>query len=245
MVFAARQPTDDVAGLPKLMVESLQQADARALLDEVLTGPLDPRVCDQIVTETRGNPLALLELVRGLTPAELAGGFGLSGRETLAGSIEESFRRRVEALPGQTRLLLVAAADPTGDPVLVWRAAGRLGIGAEAATPAAEAGLPEFGTWVRFRHPVPSAAYRWASPQQRQDVHGALAAATDPGIDPDRCAWHRTQAAPGPDEQVAAELELSAGRAGARGMAAAAAFLEIRLRRHARVPAVRGRLVIG
>ena len=140
------------------MVESLQQADARALLDEVLTGPLDPRVCDQIVTETRGNPLALLELVRGLTPAELAGGFGLSGRETLAGSIEESFRRRVEALPGQTRLLLVAA-DPTGDPVLVWRAAGRLGIGAEAATPAAEAGCwssePGFGFVIRYpRRPI-------------------------------------------------------------------------------------------
>ena len=229
LVFAARRPTDDVAGLPKLMVEGLRQADARALLDEVLTGPLDPRVRDQIVTETRGNPLALLELVRGLTPAELAGGFGLPGRVPLSSSIEETFRRRVEALPAKTRLLLlVAAADPTGDPVLVWRAAGRLGIGAEAATPAAEAGLLEFGTWVRFRHPlVRSVTYRRASPQQRQDVHGALAAATDPGVDPDRRAWHRAQAAPGHDEQVAEELELSAGRAQARGgMAAAAAFLE-------------------
>ena len=151
LVFAARMPTGDVTGLPKLMVERLQQADARALLDEVLTGPLDPRVRDQIVTETRGNPLALLELVRGLTPAELAGGFGLPGRAPLTESIEESFRRRVEALPATTRLLLlIAAADPTGDPVLVWRAAGRLGIGAGAATPAAKAGLLEFGTWVRF-----------------------------------------------------------------------------------------------
>jgi DNA-binding CsgD family transcriptional regulator len=229
LVFAARQPTDDVAGLPTLTVKGLPEPDARALLDEVLTGPLDPRVRSQVVTETRGNPLALLELVRRLTPAELAGGFGLPSRAPLAGSLEESFGRRVEALPAKTRLLLlVAAADPTGDPVLVWRAAGRLGVGAAAATPAASSGLLEFGTWVRFRHPlVRSATYRWASPQQRQNVHRALAAATDPGIDPDRRAWHRAQAAPGPDEQVAAELELSAGRAQARGgMAAAAAFLE-------------------
>jgi len=229
LIFAARKPTDDVAGLPTLVVEGLREPDARVLLDAVLTGPLDERVRDQIVTETRGNPLALLELVQGLTPAELAGGFGLPGRAPLSGSIEESFRRRVGALPARTGLLLlVAAADPTGDPVLVWRAAGRLGIAGEAATPAAEAGLLEFGTWVRFRHPlVRSAVYRSASAQDRQDVHRALAEVTDPDIDPDRRAWHRAQAAPGPDEQVAGELELSAGRAQARGgMAAAAAFLE-------------------
>ena len=180
-LVCARQPTDDVAGLPKLMVEGLSQADAPARLYEVLTGPLDPRVRDQIVTETRGNPLALLELVRGLTPAELAGGFGLSGRAPPAGSIEESFRRRVEALPGQTRLLLlVAAADPTGDPVLVGgsRAARDR---CRAATPAGGGGLLEFGTWVSF-------VIRWClgdlsgrASQRRQDVHGALAAATDPG----------------------------------------------------------------
>ena len=195
----------------------------------MLTGPLDARVRDQIVAETRGNPLALLELPRGLTPAELAGGFGLPGAAPLSGRIEESFRRRVDALPAQTRRLLqLAAADPTGDPVLVWRAAERLGIGAEAAAPAAEAGLAEFGARVRFRHPlVRSAAYRSASAQERQEVHRALAEVTDPQIDPDRRAWHRAQAAPGPDEDVAAELERSAGRAQARGgMAAAAAFLE-------------------
>jgi DNA-binding CsgD family transcriptional regulator len=229
LVFAARRPTDDVVGLPKLMIDSLRESDARALLDDVLTGPLDERVRDQIVTETRGNPLALLELVRGLTPAELAGGFGLPGRMPLSGGLEESFGRRVATLPAQTRLLmLTAAADPTGDPVLVWQAAGRLGVGSEAAVPAAEAGLLEFGAWARFRHPlVRSATYRWSSPQERQDVHRALAEVTDPAVDPDRRAWHRAQAAPGPDEQVAGELELSAGRAKARGgMAAAAAFLE-------------------
>jgi len=229
LVFAARIPGDELAGLPELVVEGLREADARALLDSVLTGPLDERVRDQIVTETRGNPLALLELVRGLTPAELAGGFGLPGAVPISGRVEEAFRRRVDALPAETRrLLLVAAADPVGEPVLVWRAAGRLGIGAQAATPAAEAGLLEFGAWVRFRHPlVRSAAYRAASLQERQDVHRALAEVTDPQADPDRRAWHRAQAAAGPDEQVAEELERSAGRAQARGgLAAAAAFLE-------------------
>ena len=168
--------------MPELVVEGLREDDARALLDSVLAGPLDERVRDRIVAETRGNPLALLELPRGLTPAELAGGFGLPGAVPISGRIEESFRRRVEALPAETRrLLLVAAADPTGDPGLVWRAAGRLGIGAEAATPAAEAGLVEFGAWVRFRHPlVRSAAYQSASVQERQDVHRALAEVTDP-----------------------------------------------------------------
>ena len=148
----------------------------------------------------------------------------------LSGRIEESFRRRLDALPAETRRLLqLAAADPVGEPLLVWRAAERLGIRPEAATPAAEAGLLEFGARVRFRHPlVRSAAYRSASLQERQDVHRALAEVTDPEIDPDRRAWHRAQAAPGPDEDVAEELERSAGRAQARGglAAAAAAFLE-------------------
>jgi DNA-binding CsgD family transcriptional regulator len=229
LVFAARVPGDELAGLSELVVEGLPEADARALLDAVLTGPLDARVRDRIVAETRGNPLALLELPRGLPPAELAGGFALPDALPLSGRIEESFRRRLDALPADTRgLLLVAAAEPVGDPVLVWRAAGRLGIQAQAATAGADAGLLEFGTRVRFRHPlVRSAAYRSASLQERQDIHRALAEVTDPQLDPDRRAWHRAQAAPGPDEDVAAELERSAGRAQARGgLAAAAAFLE-------------------
>ena len=229
LVFGARVPSGDLSGLPELVVEGLRGDDARALLSSVLTGPLDERVRDQIVAETRGNPLALLELPRGLTAAELAGGFGLPGALPLPGRIEESFRRRVEALPAQTRrLLLLAAAEPAGDPVLVWRAAGWLGIGADAAGPAAEAGLVEFGGRVLFRHPlVRSAAYRSASLEGRQQLHRALAEATDPEADPGRRAWHRAHAAPGPDEDVAAELERSAGRVQARGgLAAAAAFLE-------------------
>ena len=159
----------------------------------------------------------------------MAGGFGLPGARPLSGRIEESFQRQLEALPVQTRRLLqLAAADPSGDPLLVWRAAGQLAIPESAQTPAVEAGLAEFGARVRFRHHlVRSAAYRSASVQDRQDAHRALAEATDPQIDPDRRAWHHAQAAPGPDEEIAGELERSAGRAQAHGgLAAAAAFLE-------------------
>jgi AAA ATPase domain len=229
LVFAAREPAPELAGLPELEVGGLGDDDARALLEAALAGPLDTRVRDLIIAETRGNPLALLELPRGLAPAELAGGFGLPGAAPLTGRIEASFARQLEALPEQTRrLVLLAAADPSGDRALVLRAAGRLGLPAQAETPAAEAGLVEFGAWVRFRHPLArSAAYRSASIQARQEMHAALAEVTDPIADPDRRAWHRAQAASGPDEEVAAELERSAGRAQARGgLAAAAAFME-------------------
>jgi DNA-binding CsgD family transcriptional regulator len=231
LIFAVREPGDDheLAGLPGLAVTGLGDADARAVLASAVGGRLDARVADLIVAETRGNPLALLELPRGLAPAELAGGFGLPGAAPLAGRIEDSFARQLNALPDQTRrLLLLAAADPSGDRPLVWRAAGRLGIPVQAGAPAVEAALVEFGTRVRFRHPlVRSAAYRSASFSERQQTHAALAEATDPIADPDRRAWHRAQAAAGPDEEVAAELECSAGRAQARGgLAAAAAFLE-------------------
>jgi DNA-binding CsgD family transcriptional regulator len=229
LVFGARVPGEDVAGLPELVVEGLATGDARELLESVLPGPLDERVRDRVIAETRGNPLALLELPRGLTPTQLTGGFGVSSTVPLDGRIEESFARQLEGLPAQTRRLVqLAAADPTGDPVLVWRAAGRLAIAAGAAGPAVEAGLAEFGAQVRFRHPlVRSAAYWSASAQARRELHGALAEATDPAVDPERRAWHRAQAAPGPDEEVAAELEQCAGRAQRRGgLAAAAAFLE-------------------
>jgi DNA-binding CsgD family transcriptional regulator len=229
LVFAAREPGAELAGLPALEVAGLREGDARSLLDSALAGPLDARVRDQIVAETQGNPLALLELPRGLTMAELAGGFGLPGVQPLSGRIEDSFRRQLESLPDQTRrLVLLAAADPSGDATLVWRAAGRLGIPAQAAVPAADAGLVDFGGRVRFRHPLlRSAAYRSAPLRDRQQAHGTLAEVTNPQADPDRRAWHRAQAAAGPDEEVAAELVRSAGRAQARGgLAATAAFLE-------------------
>src|SRR5580700_7482752 len=181
LVFAARVVGPDVAGLPGLAVQGLPADHARALLESALPGSLDARVRDQIVAETRGNPLALLELPRGLSPADLAGGFGLPGAVPLTGRIEDSFRRQLEGLPAETRrLLTVAAADPSGDPLLVWRAAARLGIPVGAGAPAVGAGLVEFGTRLRFRHPLArSAAYRSASLRDRQEVHGALAEVTD------------------------------------------------------------------
>jgi DNA-binding CsgD family transcriptional regulator len=221
LVFATREPGEEFRGLPELPVGGLREGDARELLASVIGGPLDERVRDRIVAETRGNPLALLELPRGVP--------GLPGLPGLPGRIEESFRGRLEVLPAATRrLMLVAAAEPAGEPALVWRAAERLGVGALAVAPAADAGLLVIGERVTFRHPlVRSAVYRAASPPERRAAHQALADATDPQADPDRRAWHRAQAALGPDEEVAAELERSAGRAQARGgLAAAAAFLE-------------------
>ena len=212
-----------------LAVDGLDDGGAQELLGTVLAGPLDKRVRNRIVAETRGNPLALLELPRGRTPAELAGGLGLSGGPPVPARIEQSFRERLAPLPPSTRLLLlVASAEPAGDPVLVWRAAAGLGIGPDAAASAAAAGLVEFGAQVRFGHPlVRSAVYGAGAPEDRRHVHRALAEATDADVDPDRRAWHRAQAAAGLDEDVAAELERSAGRARARGgLAAGAAFYE-------------------
>ncbi|HUE28951.1 MAG TPA: LuxR C-terminal-related transcriptional regulator, partial [Solirubrobacteraceae bacterium] len=229
LLFATREPSDLAAGLPELLLEGLGNADARALLSSVVPGKLDKRIAEQIIAETRGNPLALLELPRGLSAAQLAGGFGLPGALSLSGRIERSFLRRLEALPEDARgLLLVAAAEPTGDPALLWRAAERLAIGAPALEPAEAAGLIDVGARVRFRHPlVRSALYRAAAPQERRRAHGALAEATDAQIDPDRRAWHLAAATAGPDEAVASELEHAASRAQARGgLAAAAAFQE-------------------
>jgi DNA-binding CsgD family transcriptional regulator len=231
LIFAVRDPSDeqDLAGLPQLAVDGLGNDDARALLASVIGWPLDDRVRDRIIAETHGNPLALLEIPRGLTAAELAGGFGLPGVMSVPSRIEDSFQRRLAPLPAATRrLLLLAAAEPLGDSVLLWRAAGRLEINAEAAAAAESEGFVEFGAQVTFRHPlVRSAIYKSASADERREVHNALAEATDPQLDPDRRAWHFAQAAPGPDEDVASELERSADRAQARGgLAAAAAFLQ-------------------
>src|SRR6516225_763088 len=229
LLFAARDPGQELGGLPDLEVRGLTEEDARGLLRSVVRVRLDEQVQDRVLAETHGNPLALLELPRGLSPAQLAGGFGLTAAQAVPGRIEQSFRNRLEALPADTRLLLlVAAAEPVGDAVLVRRAAGRLGITAPAAAAAEADGLVEIGTQVRFRHPlVRSAVYRSAALPDRRAAHLALAEATDRDLDPDRRAWHLAAATSGPDEGVALELERSAARAQARGgMAAAAAFLQ-------------------
>ncbi|MEU3072553.1 helix-turn-helix transcriptional regulator [Streptomyces laurentii] len=219
---------DPWRGLREITVQGLRDDDAGALLDSLVPGRLDARVRDRIVAETHGNPLALLELTRGLNSGELAGGFGLPDALPLVSRIEQSYPRRIGALPDEARrLLLVAAAEPVGDVPLLLRAAERLGIRADATVAAEAAGLIEFGPRVRFRHPlVRSAAYRAADPAVRREVHRALAEATDPEAGPDRRVWHRAHAAVAPDEALAGELERSAGRAEARGgLAAAAAFL--------------------
>ena len=228
IVFSAREPGQELHRLPELEVHGVRNGDARALLGSAVRFKLDEHVRERIIAETRGNPLALLELPRGLTATELAGGFGLLGARSLSGQIEKSFVRRLEALsPDARRLLLLAAAEPVGDPLLLLRASERLGV----ALPAVEAetdGLLAIGERVTFRHPlVRSAVYRSVPPQQRRAVHLALAEATDAQADPDRRAWHLAAAALGPDEKVALELEQSAGRAQARGgLAAATAFLQ-------------------
>jgi len=229
IVFAAREMGQALQGLPEVDVEPLGYRDARALLESVLPSPLDDQVLERLIVETRGNPLALVELPRDLTPSQLAGGFGVAAAAPLHAGIEESFQRRVAALPRDARLLvLIAASEPTGDATLVWRGAEVLGIPESAAFAAESSGLIAFRPRVAFRHPlVRSVVYQAAGAVERTEVHKALAEATDPDTDPDRRAWHRAQAAVMPDEDVAAELERSAARAQARGgFAAAAAFLE-------------------
>ena len=229
LIFAAREAGDVFAGLPELQVPSLGHRDSRILLEAALPSRLDEPVLERIVAETHGNPLALLELPRGLTPTQLAGGFGLPAAVPLSASIEESFTRRLATLPGDARRLLVlASADPVGDPALLWRAAERLGIPESVAETVQAQGLLDLGPRVVFRHPlVRSAVYGAAGLGERRAVHRALADATDPQTEPDRRAWHRAQTMSMPDEDVAAELERSAGRAQARGgLAAVAAFLE-------------------
>jgi AAA ATPase-like protein/regulatory LuxR family protein len=232
MAFAVRAGDEqraELSGLPELVMGGLGILDARALLDSAVAGRLDEGVRDRIVAETRGNPLALLELPRGMTPAALGGGFAAPDVRPLDSQIEQTFAKRVGSLPVDTRrLLLTAAAEPVGDVPLVRRAADLLGIAADAAAPAEAAGLIEFRTRVRFRHPlVRSAVYRAGTARDREQIHRALAEATDPESDPDRRAWHRALASAGPDETVAAELERSAERAQRRGgVAAAASFLE-------------------
>ncbi len=230
VVCAARTGIGDhvFAELPELAIRGLSDSDARALLLDNVQGPLDAAVRDQIVLESHGNPLALLELPRTWTAADLAGGFGLPGRQPVASKIEQSYLRRLLPLPAETKLvILAAAAEPTGDPLLLQRAVEALGTDIAAAAPAVDAALLRVGRRVEFAHPlVRSAIYRAATSEDRRRVHRAIAEATDAKADPDRRAWHRAHATLGSDEDVAAELERSAGRAQDRGgLAAAAAFL--------------------
>ena len=231
LLLAVREVADErmFPGLPALTVGGLTDEDARALLTAAVPGPLDERVRDRIVAETRGNPLGLLELVSGMSEAELAGGFGTPHTATVADGLEAHYQRRVRALPEPTRrLMLLAAADPTGDATLLWRAAQTLRLGRDAAAAADAEQLLTIGSGVHFRHPlVRSAAYAAGAPEDRRATHLALASATDAQANPERRTWHLAAAAPGPDEDIATKLERAAGKAEARaGLAAAAAFLQ-------------------
>jgi DNA-binding CsgD family transcriptional regulator len=229
LVISTREVDVEFSGLPELVLGGLPAADAMALLRSLPGAPLDGQVRDRIVAEAHGNPLALLEWRRALTPAEAVGGKGLSGGRRLSGRLEESFRHRLADLPAATqRFALVAAAEPMGDASLVWRAAGRLGVGDDAALPAIDEGLMEVGAAIRFTHPLMrSAAYWLLSSKERQRAHRALGDTIDAGSDPDLRVWHRALATSAPEEGIAQELERSAGRARARGgIAAVAAFLE-------------------
>lgn len=249
LVFAVREPDDvrELTGLPELIVGGLDAADARSLLNAALPGRMDEQVRARLVAESRGNPLALLELPRAFSAAEMAGGFGLPTAMPVPNLIVKSFLRRLDPLPPETRQLLVtAAADPIGDVTLLWQAADRLGLGDEAAKPAQTAGLVDLQGRVRFHHPlVRSAVYQAASPVDRERAHRALADVTDPHREPDRRAWHRAHATAIPDEDIAMELERSASRAADRGgIAAAAAFLE-RAAELTPDPAERGRRALA
>jgi DNA-binding CsgD family transcriptional regulator len=231
LLFAVRETGNDylLPGLPELTLDGLTEEDARALLSAAVPGHLDDRVRDRIIAETRGNPLGLLELPRGMSSSELAGGYAVPSSEPLAGQLHDGYVRRVRALPEPTqRLMLLAAADPTGDATLLWRAAQNLHVGRAAAEPADREHLLEIGSRVQFRHPlVRSAAYAAGSAEDRGAAHLALADATDAQINPERRVWHLAAAATGPDEDVATALERMSGAAQARaGLAAAAAFLE-------------------
>ena len=235
LLFAVREAAGErlFPGLPALTLEGLTDEDARALLTAAVPGHLDERVRDRIVAETGGNPLGLLELATGMSEAELAGGFAGPPQASLPGhlqgQLQDHYLRRVQVLPGPAQqLMLLAAADPTGDATLLWRAAQTLGLGPDAAAAAEAEQLLNIGSQVRFRHPlVRSAAYTAGSPEDRRAAHLALAAATDAQADPERRVWHLAAAATGPDEDVAAALEQAAAKIQARaGLAASAAFLQ-------------------
>lgn len=230
LVFAVPESWElrEFSGFPELAISGLNAGDAGALLESVLAGRLDDRVRDRIVCESRGIPLTLLKLAYRVTPADLAGGFALPDVMPSVNRIEQTFLRRLALLPVESRrLLLLAATESRGDVSLLWRAAGRLGLGPDAAVPAQAAGLVDIGVHVQFSHPLlRSAVYRGASVPDRREAHRVLAEVTDLATDADHRAWHRAHAADAPDEDVAAELERSAGLAAAHGgVAAAAAFL--------------------
>jgi DNA-binding CsgD family transcriptional regulator len=231
MLFAVRGPsgrTVDLEGMPWLQIEGLPPEEAGQLLASVAQGRIDRGVSERIIAQTGGNPLGLIELGRELSREQLAGEIRLPELLPVGTSLQARYLRQIERMPAETQvLLLAAAADPTGDPALLWRTGEFLGFGIRAAAPAEAEGLLSFSPLVRFRHPlIRSAVYHGAALAERVRVHEALARATDPQVAADLAAWHRAEAAIGPDESIAGELERAADRARERGgWAATARFL--------------------
>lgn len=242
LVLALRTPIDGIAGLPAVVVGGLTDENASSLLESALPGRLDAAVRDRIIAEARGNPLALLAIPKGLSAVDLAGGYQRPDKRPVIAEIEEHYQRTLQALPAESRQFLVlAASEPVGDPTLLVRAMAHLGLAPSVVTPAEEAGLITIDTRVQFHHPLArSVAYRSGGVEERRAAHSALAASTDPDVDPDRRAWHRALAADTVDEVVADELERSARRARQRGGTAAAAAFLTRAVELTPDPAVRG-----
>jgi DNA-binding CsgD family transcriptional regulator len=233
MLFAAREGElrrFEAPGLPELHLGGLDPAAAGALIDRHAGVALSSEVRDRLVVETGGNPLALLELSPALTDAQLSGAEAMLAPIPVSARVERAFLARVDRLPEESQtLLLVAAADDTGELATVLRAAAQLGAVPEALDNAEQAGLAHVrGTRLELRHPlVRSAVYQAAPLSKRQAAHGAIASALDGEVDADRRAWHRAAASVEPDPSVVEELEQAAQRARRRsGFAAASLAFE-------------------
>ena len=231
LLFAVRGPSErtmDLEGISRVQIGGLPPEEAGQLLASVVAGRVDRGVCERIIAQTGGNPLVLIELGGELSREQLAGEIPLPELLPVGGNLQARYLRQIGSMPAETQvLLLAAAADPTGDPALLWRAGEFLGFGVRAAAPAEAEGLLRLSPLVKFRHPlIRSAVYHGAAFSERVRVHEALARATDPLVAADLRAWHRAEAAIGPDESVAGELERAADHARERGgWAASARFL--------------------
>ncbi|WP_178359017.1 LuxR family transcriptional regulator [Mycolicibacterium hippocampi] len=222
MAFSAREHAGDLTaleGLTTRRIAALDPASARGILDEAVSGPLDPRVAARVIDETGGNPLAMLELLGELSTEQLAGRFPLPRHLPVGHRVDVHFLAQVATLPPEARtVLLIAAACVDEKSSTVWRAGALLGVAAAAANHAVQQGIVTLEPRIAFRHPlIRSAVYDGATPEERQRVHDALATVAHRDGEDDQAAWHRAAAVTTPEETIAADLQTSAERAHRRG----------------------------